>query len=97
MSTPQPITLALQLTPDVVEQLRQVLQPSVEQIADAVAARLRAAPKASTVPQLAKRLGRSKAFVYEQIKRGHLRATRPGGDGELVVTAEAEAAWLAGE
>jgi excisionase family DNA binding protein len=50
-----------------------------------------------SVAEVAVRNGMSESFVYEQIKAGRLRATKPGGVGPLRVRIEDEAAWIEGE
>jgi excisionase family DNA binding protein len=47
-----------------------------------------------TPKEIAKRNSFSVSYVYGQIQKGSLRATRAGGTGQMRVTPEDEAAWL---
>lgn len=98
LTTISPLTL--QLAPDTAAVLRDGLRLApgeVEAIAMAVAAKLREPPPAQTIKQLAERLGRSPSFLYREIKKGRLRATRIAGDGEMVTTDADVSAWLLGK
>lgn len=97
MSAP---AISLTLTPEAAEALRASMRLSREEIdliADVLIAKLRSTPSALTLKQMGAKYGRSYDYMLTQVKRGRLRAVRPGGVGDMMVLAEDELAWLRGE
>jgi hypothetical protein len=91
-----PIKITLSLTQADLEQLRDTLGLNDLLARLATHANRAAAPPplAYTVATLAKATDRTPWYIRDQIRKGLLKATRPGG-GDTMITPEHAAEWLA--
>ena len=66
-----------------------------EQPAPALSAPAPEKPRSSYTPkEIAARNNYCVSYVYQQIKRGKLKASRTGGNGQYRITPEAEREWV---
>ncbi len=100
MSAAATPAINLTLSAEAAAQLRASMRLTAEEIdliATCVAAKLRDAPSALTLRQMAEKYGRSVSYMHEQVLAGKLRTVRPGGTGDKTVLPADELAWLRGE
>lgn len=95
--------LPLQITPEVLAQLRALLSPTpaeIDALALALVERMKReqmqASASLTVAEFAKQARVTAGYVHQLIREGKLEATRPSGKGDRRITAAAAAAYFAG-
>lgn len=99
MRAAQTFVLPVQLTPEAIESLRAAarLSPAdIDLIADALAAKMRAAPAGLSVKAFALKYGCSESHVHRLINAKKLASVRVGGTGRRLIPVEAEVAWASG-